>query len=395
MCDACHETPDGQGRRCNRPDGFTPQEGDRRNRSRNMGNARQALSDGDPQAAANSLARALAAQQSLDGGPSAPVQAPAENSGMHRDFAVSPSDLPTALSHIEQENVAREKVGLPRMEADVSRQRQNDPNDPIMAYERATVRVSNASEDDLNRLNLGNVRDTPERKVRTHAVLEAAAASTRLNGGVYTPRSEGENSVPAQVNAYVSDSPNGPHRTRLAPTEEDKKTAVNVRMWARSRQPTSDYLVALRHSMSEEYMSPREAGTASSAISGFQRYREQLDQNKAQSTAPSQAAAPAAGGSRWLSSPGDKVTVPAHIVHAQPQYDPEHPERVKHLYVMRTPDGDLVRWMASSDKYLREGDDVTLQGTVKAHSTHDGERQTEIFYCKPPALHPKQAAAQG
>lgn len=392
MCDACHETPDGQGRRCNRPDGFTPQEGDRRNRSRNMGNARQALSDGDPQAAANSLAHALASQQSLDGGPPAPVQAPTDNPGAHRDFAVSPSDLPAALARIEQENVAREKVGLAKMEADVSRQRQQDPNDPIMAYERATVRVSGASEEDLARLNLGNVRDAPERKVHTHAVLEAAAASTRLNDGVYVPRSEGDHSVPAQVNAYIADKPGGPHRTRLAPTEGDKKTAVNVRMWARSQQPTSDYLAALRHSMSDEYMSPREAGTASSAISGFQRYQQRLEQNKPPAGAPQ---SPRPEGSRWLSSPGDKVTIPAHIVHAQPQYDPEHPERVKHLYVMRTPDGDLVRWLASSDKYLRQGDDVTLQGTVKAHSTHDGERQTEIYYCKQPVLHPKQQAAQG
>lgn len=388
MCDACDETPDGQGRRCNRPDGFTSQEADRRNRTRNLANAREALANGDAQAAANSLARSVAAQKSFDGGHQAPVQSPVETVGPHRDFTISPSDLQTALARLEQVNIGREKVGSARLEPTVTRDRQ-PTDDPIIVTEAVNLRIEGASEEDLAALSLGNVRSDPERKVNTLEVLAVAHAATRRNGGVYVPKRMGENSVPALVDAYVADRPGGPFRESLAPTTEDRRLGMHMRMWVRTLQPTSDYNAALRHSVAEDYMSLRESGTASSAVAGFQEHQKRIEANKAAFSAPEAVVSPRPQGSRWLARVEDKVTVAAHVDRVVPMYN-DNRLGAHYLYIMRTPEGDLVRWVSSSNKGLMEGDDVTVQAQVKAHSVFNGERQTELWYCKSVRIHATQ-----
>jgi len=74
------------------------------------------------------------------------------------------------------------------------------------------------------------------------------------------------------------------------------------------------------------------------------------------------------------------VNVRAWVQAVHPVY---HESRPHFLYIMRTPGGDLARWMASRDAGMEAGDDITLRGTVKGHSTFNGERQTEVFYCRP------------
>lgn len=396
MCDACDETPDGRGRRCNRPDGdMTSVEKDMRNRTRGLGAARDALANGDAQGAANAIAGALSAQRALDGGVQAPVGDLAPSERPVRDITVSPSDLSTATARVEYINQQRAQGGLPPVSIEVSRQRRKDA-DPVMAWETANVRISGASQAELDAFSLGNVRSDAERRVSTNEILSVAAAATRLNGGRYVSTSESANSIPAQVNAYVNDQPGGPHRSRLAPTAMDRDRAVQVRIWARTQQPTTDYLRALRHSVSDEYMGLREAGTASSAIAGFQRFRARQErvveeQRKADAAVRPQGApvmhepnviSPRPGGSRWLGQKGQNVTVVAEVEKVVPVMYPGH--RYPHyLYIMRTPDGDLVRWMATNGQGMEEGHTVTLQGTVKGHSEWKGEKQTEMFYCKP------------
>lgn len=381
MCKACDETPDGQGRRCGRPDGFSETEADHRNRTRNLANAQSHLTSGDAQSAANSLARAAAAHRGAVGAQvGGPVQAPAEAEGPHRDFAVSPSDTPTAIARIEMVNQDRAKVGLPPIQVDVSRSYQADPSDPIFARESSTIRIQGASQEELDRISIGNVRSEPERKVKASAVMEAAVVAHRLNGKVYVGRGKGENSVPDQVNRYIAEGPSGPLRERLAPTQADKDEAGRVRIWVRSQQPSSDYQAALRHALTTEYMSEREAGTAASAMSGFTRYQERLEEARQKALAKNggqQASggpavhSPRPAGSRWLGQKDQKVSVTARVEVAHPVYN-DYSDYPRVLYIMRTPQGDLVRWFASEDQGMEPGDAVTVQGTIKDHSTFNG-----------------------
>lgn len=397
MCDSCSEQPDPNLARCNRPDGFSTTEADKRNRSRNLNNASSSIAAGDFQAAANSLNLAAHAQTRLNGSPAVPTATPSETTGPHRDFIVNPADLDAARARLEQANVDRGKVGLPELTIEVTQQQRPDASDPIYTWERSTIRVSGASDDELARLSVGNVHDTAERKVNTFAVLEAAVAANRLNGGEYVAASSGNaEAVPAQVRAYINDAPNGPHRQRLAPTAEDRKTAKMVRAWIRTQTPSSEYTVALRHSVRDNCMSVREAGTAASGLRGYLQHQQRLAQRQAAasaSVAPA-AARPVTGprisprpdGSRWLNRPNDRVTVTARVVQIEQVPTPGRRPKVRH--VMVTPDGDIVNWLAPNDKGVDEGEDITVQGQVKAHSfAPNGEKQTELFWCKEPAIH--------
>lgn len=390
MCRACGDTPDGSGRRCNRPDGFTPVESDQRNRLRNLANARDALNKGNPQEAANALAHALAAQRALDGGSGVPIGDPTPTKEPHRDFTVNPSDLDKAKARIEALNKKREQSGRGPMTMEVTRQHKPIPGDPIVAWEQATVRVSGATEEELAKTTLGSdVRDAAEKRVRTLAVLETAAAATRINGGVYASRQEaGENSVPAVVDAYIADAPDGSVRKVLAPTAQDREMAIKVRMWVRGQPATSEYIQSVRHSVAEDYMSMRHVGTASSAISGYLRHEERMAKHTAEhGVAP---ISPRVTGSRWLNKPGDKIILTARVERVVPVYH-ENRALPRYLHIMRTPDGDLVRWMAPETQGIAEGDDVTVKATVKGHSTFNGEKQTEVYYAQAPRIHPKSA----
>lgn len=404
MCRACGSTSDGQGRHCARPEGFSETESDRRNRGRNLDNAQEHLASGDPQAAANSMARAVAAHRTASGvSQGGPAQDPAKVSGPVVDFIVSPSDVPAAIARIERSNVEREKVGLNPLSIDTTRQYTPVDGDPIMVMESTTIRVYGGTQDELRKVSVGSVRSEPERKVDTNAVLQAASTAARLDGGVYITREAGgNNSTPAQVIGCLSAAPRSERRNRLAPTHADKEMAGKVRMWIRSQQSTSDYNAALRHSVAEKYMSLRDVGMASSAVKGYLQHRVRVDQMRADyeaqkarderagASAPRGDANPVYStnprGSRWLAKPEDKVTVKARIERIV-MVDNAQGYQPRALHIMRTPDGDLVRWMASEPHGLMEGDTLTFQGTIKGHSTFNNEKQTEVWYCKNLVLH--------
>lgn len=375
MCRSCDETPDGAGRRCTRADGFTSAESDQRNRIRNLQAARDALLRGnDPQGAANALANALSAQQSLDGGPNVPTAVPTPTAQPHRDFIVAPSDVGYVQAHLSNLNATRLTKGQPPLGFEVTRQHRPTGTDPLKVWEQVTIRVS-GPEADLATLTMGKTRTNAETRISTQAVLAASCAAVRINGGRYTPRNEGgADSTPGRVDAYVADVPGGPWRTALAPTAEDEALARQVRAWVRTQEPTNDYMRAVRHSVAEEYLGNRQVGTAASAVAQY------LSQRARTTTAPAAGGAAPRSRSRHFSAVGDKVAVQAQVVAVHRIY---HESRAMphYLHILRTPDGDMVRWMSNDPAGLESGDQVTLRGTVKGHSTFNGEKQTEMTHC--------------
>lgn len=394
MCRACHETSNGLGRRCSdRDDGFTATESAQRNRVRNLQNAQKNLAEGNAQAAANSLVHAVSAQRDLDGGRVVPESNPGTVEGPSRDLIVSPTSLDRALGKIDMMNAQRERAGQKPIDVGFTKQHRPVPGDDVAAWEQVTVRLSGVPQEELDRVAFGkDVRTSAEKVYKTEAVLQAAAASVRLSNGVYvTRRDGGAQSTPAQVEAYLADSPGGPVRTAMKPnTGDDFSNAVHVRMWVSASKPSSDYGRAVRKSVMQPYMPARDVGTATSAISGYLRAQQQQAAPSASTTSGQSAPPPRPQNeSRWLGSPGQKIVMPARVeaVHELQMDRPDinwnkRPEGEPHyLYIFRTPEGDSVRWLASRTQGLRKGDSVTLQGTVKDHSKFRGERQTEMFYC--------------
>lgn len=381
MCRACRETPDGQGRRCPRDDGFTSTEAEQRNRSRGLTNVSSALARGDVQAAANHLANARRAQQELDGPTPPPEGAPGDTTTPHRDLIISPSDITAAKAQIEQLNQQRSASGQSPLDVDITRQTRPDENDPIMTWERITARVSGATNEDLQGFDLTKVAAEPEKRADTEAVLAATAAITRIeSNGEYVPRNEGgDRSTPALVIQYVNDAPNGPLRQRYAPQRSDVEQAQAIRGWVRTVQPTNDYMQAVRGAVGQDQLGPRDVGTAASAFAAY---------NRSSSPSGGSGSGGVRGlgtqgiGSRWLNQPGDKIMVTGRVERVNKVY---HEKRwyPRHLYIIRTPDGDAVKWLPSKFVGFAEGDEVTLRGEVKEHLSFRGEKQTEMHYCSP------------
>lgn len=410
MCRACNETPDGQGRHCTRSDGFSAVEGNQRNRSRGLNNAADALAHGDPQAAVNQLENARRAQRTLDGVPAAPLGDPQPTTGPQRDLIISPSSVDSAKAQFDQINRARAEEGRPPLSVEMTRQNAPDASDPIMTWERTTVRISGADQDELDALRLNGVSGDPERRVKTTAVLEATCAVTRVDSdGKYISRNEaGADSTPARVTQYIHDGPGGEARQRYAPTEADQARAKSVRTWGRATQPTNDYLRAMRHSLAEESLGPRDVGTAASSLSGYERAcadKARADDLQREFLAkhgvgpegqqppgggqglgtPAQATPtgrPPRSQSRWLNNVGDKIMVHGQV---ERSIEIDHANRydATYMYIIRSRDGDVVKWVPVDFIGFQEGDSVTLRGEVRGHVEFQGEKQTEMFYCTP------------
>lgn len=391
MCKACAETPDNQGRRCNRPEGqFTANEGDQRTVRRGLWSALAGLRNGDPQDASNALVHAVAAQQRIDGEGEVPTGEMAPTVTPHRDFAVSPSQIQVAEGRLELASLMRTRAGLEPLVITKSRSVVPVDEDGVLVEELIHLRAEGATQEELNSLKVTDGAHAPERKANTMAVLEASCAAVRLNGGVYVPRNQ-PNSTPSQIERYLAAEPGSPERLRLRPTAQDKEQAMAVRVWVGSQVGTNSYIQNLRQAVSRDHMALSDAGIASSAVKGFQDARKRYAELGARTAAQGNggAASPMDGGStpgmavsrsRFLNQPGDKIRVTGVVEKAVRVFNERSP-RPNYLYLVRTPEGDLVRWMATNEQGLEENDHVTLMGKVKQHSMFQGERQTEMFYC--------------
>lgn len=416
MCRACWETPDDQGRRCLRSDGFSHVEGSQRNRVRGLNNAAASLAGGDPQGAVTQIDNARRAQHDLDCPRGDTVEQLTPVNGPSRDIPVASDDLDSLEGRMEQINRERGDAGLPLLRTQVVTEARPDESDPVMVWERGTARISGGSQDDLDALRFDGVHTEAAKFARTDQVLAATFAVTRIDSdGQFIPRSQGgADSTPARVLQYVEDAPDGELRCRYAPTPADMAQVQPLRRWAAKIQPTNDYLHAMQETVADDSLGPRDIGTAASAVAGFRRaaaeqsayvaqQREaamkvaaESDRLRAEAAARQAAVMePSAGGavasptnprmaasqSRWMGRPGDPLMAAARIEAIIPVGDDGRGvQRVR--YVLRTQSGDVLSWLPSVPRRYQVGQALNLWGTVKGHTVFGGERQTEIFRCK-------------
>lgn len=368
MCRSCAEQPGG--RRCGRPDGFSAIEGDARNRARNLNAAAAALNSGDAQAAANSLAAAAAAHNAIHG-PAAPVTDPTDVATPYRDVTVAPSQVAHIRDQVGALNIQRVKVGQPPLNVDVSRQRVSDDADPgLRAWEIATVRIWGAPPEELAQLPIRTAPSQPEMRFSTTGVLTIAAAVARRSGG-YVPASAGADSTPRQVQTYLQDAPGGAFRGALQVTAEDEITAAQARSWVRAQTNANEYQVALRRALSDDYLSTRDVGVVSGALSSYLAHQQREAERRQAVDSPT-----AVG--QWWSAPGKKAQFDRmRVIGDTPVYSGSY--YPKYLYTFETSTGDHVRWLSHNMAGLDVGDVVTLRVEVKAHSVIDGRRVTEVF----------------
>lgn len=419
MCRSCDQTPDGAGRRCpSRVDGFTTHESDQRTRSRGMNAAQNSLANGQNQAAADALARAVAAQREMDGINTGLPGRPTVPEGPYRDAFVSQRDLSRARALLDNLNASRSRAGQEPLVVEMTAQRKSHPTDYMLSQERIRIRITGDSEDALNSLDLPSSPDDAEVVIKTREALEAAHAIARISGGYKSKAEGGDASTAAMLDAYIADGPDGTLRASVDPTAEDRRAAHQTLAWAKSEHPTSDYLRSVQATLASPTLTQRQLALAVSAIPVAQRYaaRRQATApvapppggatvpSTAPSTSPGTAPAnapgnaPAGGGvatatqapprrSVWLGRVGDRVYTTGTVEKVQPITLPTQPNQPRYLVMLRTDRGASVKWFAPGHTGLRTRDRITLTGNVAEHTEFNGERQTVFNYCDPPVLH--------
>lgn len=399
MCRSCDQTPDGSGRRCpNRADGFTTRESDQRTRSRGLNAAQDALSEGEHQEAANALARAVAAQRELDGANSNLPQRASVPEGPSREVFVSPRDLGRVRADLDNVVALRAREGREPLHITMTTQRRPHPEDPMLMQERVRVRMSGVSADELSDVQLPNVTDEPENVVRTDQALAVAHAITRISGGYRSKAEGGEQSTSAMLNAYLAATPDSALRASVTVTAEDRAAAARTLGWARSEQPTSDWMRSVQTALSDDAAPYRSLALAVSAIPVADRSAQRRADAAPAASGPvagpgAQAESNPVRKSVWLGEIGERGHVTGTVEAVRPVSPPSDPGAVHYLHSIRTQGGASVKWFAPGDTDLHPGDEITLTGTVTKHEEFNGQRQTVFGQCDRPVRHHRATAS--
>ncbi|MER7952356.1 hypothetical protein ABTY59_33685 [Streptomyces sp. NPDC096079] len=88
--------------------------------------------------------------------------------------------------------------------------------------------------------------------------------------------------------------------------------------------------------------------------------------------------------SRHVGEKGERITVTATVAAVIRQGEKVYGYRTQTEYLvkLRTGDGAVIAWSAKTDKLPRQGDAVTLSGTVKRHTTYRDTATTYVTRCR-------------
>lgn len=204
-----------------------------------------------------------------------------------------------------------------------------------------------------------------------------AAALIRTEGyvsGTEARNSWGEKvSTKDQVFALLSDMR---YRRKESPvTTADQERAAQVIAWGREYYPAIDMYKRdeYQHNMAitflSEALTPRMCGFAASGFSAYARIMEIELKRKAKAEASS---------SEFQGAIKDKLERKVTVTFAR-ELDGNY--GVTYLYKMIDSSGNEYTWF-SSNSVLDQGDEVRIKGTVKAHETFNGIKQTILTRCK-------------
>jgi hypothetical protein len=176
------------------------------------------------------------------------------------------------------------------------------------------------------------------------------------------------------------------------PKQGHHEMATKVLEWLRNDcgSSTSDYLTNLHVVSQLDCVSGRHAGLLASAPVAWAKAKE-FELHKRQEREKREALPE----SQWLGDVKGKVVFTGTLLRTR---DVESDWGKKTLYVFRTDEGSDVVWWCSgreprkaelrpsdpgyADSFIEAGDRVHVRGTVKAHETYQGRKQTTILRAK-------------
>lgn len=182
--------------------------------------------------------------------------------------------------------------------------------------------------------------------------------------------------------------------TLRAYAAEANEQAAVVRAWILSDEfnGTSTYVDNLKVAVSVDYVTDKQVGILASAPQAYIRHLETAVERAARE-AQWAAEKAAKQVSDYIAPVGaKKVRVEGTI--SAIRYIPGDYGTTT-LYTILTKDGNLVKWFSSSEALGdKEGVEVTIEGTVKAHDDYQGTKSTVLTRCKDVNAEAKRKALQ-
>lgn len=209
------------------------------------------------------------------------------------------------------------------------------------------------------------------RRYDVDAVLVATMAVEQVHGWVSRAVAQeyGKTATSSWVRLVLDGARNDRDRADLArmveawdmPAAEVKAAAV--REWAATQAEGGEWAENVRTCATGTTVSSGNVGVLASAVAGYN--RAQQEQAKRAEIVPA----------TYVGTVGKREVFTGEVVFTLPMAGDYG---TRELVLVRTDDGGLLKWIASSVTEFKKGDRVTGKATVKAHAEYRGDKQTVI-----------------
>ena len=229
--------------------------------------------------------------------------------------------------------------------------------------------------------------DSREHTYSVETVLAVAWAAVKAYGWVPASAGDYKMTTKSAVATFLNPSTKINRRTgRLedaelveavgAHVEGSLAAAVQVRAFILSDDFSGDseYVINMKAVLAAEFVSSRNIGLVASAPQALARFEERTLARKAANEGPQ---------SEWFGTVGDKGVLFTGVIELVRYIESQWGCTV--LYTLRSSDGTVAKWFASSEALgdvTVIGTTVTLKGTIKDHDEFKGTKSTVLTRCK-------------
>jgi len=163
----------------------------------------------------------------------------------------------------------------------------------------------------------------------------------------------------------------------LRPEPQDVETANAALAWVRDELSTGDRLSDYDHNLiavcEADFLLDRRLGIAASAISAHHRHLER-EIKRAQRQGLEEL--PDAGPYGQVKDKVDLAATVTRVIYKDSDYG------TTTILSLVTPEGHRLKWFASRDPEVKQGQQVHIKGSVKDHGEWDGMAETRLTRCK-------------
>lgn len=273
---------------------------------------------------------------------------------------------------------------------------------PFLTVEETDVQFVDPADQDkfatlANNDDMGH-NDTSKWKAPTDKVLQAAYVVSDGGRNYVSQRDadDPEYSTGGLVKSAVFSDSNG------SLVDDPSNDIADLRQFAKNYPGDAAYSQKVRAIAAKDYVSPEDVSVLSSAIAGWRQYKDRKNKpprmttpapqsvRPAPATAPTKRAATAPStpprqrvespvGNQYLGEVGYQIPDTPVKVKAVRSYPSIYGGNTT-MIIAQDMNNNTIKWNASEQLNIREGDAISIRGVVKEHTEYNGVKQTVITH---------------